>query len=59
MKYYVKINHPYRIGEELVAVPTGKKRTENGAGTEICVRVITPKTGMDTLWIKKEDLVIN
>jgi hypothetical protein len=57
MSYYVTIKNPYRIGESIACVPTGKTRTENGKGTEAECRVITPQTNMDTIWITREDLI--
>ena len=57
MKHYVKIRHPHRIGESIATIPTGEKRTTERDGTEVQVRVITPKTNLDTLWIKREDVI--
>ena len=57
MSYYVTIRHPYRIGESVAAVPTGKTRTQEREGKEIEVRVITAKSNLDTLWIKQKDLL--
>lgn len=57
MKHYVKIRH--RItGQELIAVPTGKTRTENGGGTEAETRILTPKSNLETVWIRREDIML-
>ena len=60
MKYaqerYIRVRHPHRIGEELIAIPTGKTRTENGT-REALVKILTPKAGIAELWIKRNDLI--
>ena len=56
MKYYVTTRHPI-TGQSIASVPTGKTRTSDRGRKEIEVRVITPKTNLETLWLKREDLV--
>lgn len=55
---YVTIKHPVR-GDNILAVPTGKTRQTKSSPPEIEaeVRIITPKCGIDTLWITKEQIV--
>lgn len=55
MKHYVTTRHPI-TGQSIACIPTGAKRAENGGRKEIEVRVITPKTNLETLWLKREDL---
>lgn len=68
--YYVTIRHPHRIGVELQVVPTGKTRTTDEGRKEAEGRVakeknvveaevivLTPKSGINKLWITKQDLV--
>jgi len=57
MSYYVNIQHPYRIGETIQIVPTGKTRTTDGGRTEAEGRVITPKANLDTVWFIKEQII--
>jgi hypothetical protein len=54
---YVTVRHPHRIGEVVAAIPTGKTRTEERERKEIEVRVITAKSNLDTLWIRRDDLL--
>lgn len=59
MNYYVSINHPYRIGETIYVVPTGKTSTEERKGESILEGiVITPKAGIEKVWFGKSDLCI-
>ncbi len=55
---YVTINNRFRIGETIQIIPTGKTRTENGGGTEAEGRVITPKANLETVWFRREDIVV-
>jgi len=59
MNHYVTINHPNRIGENLVAIPTGKVRQRESTLSEVEaeVRILTPKSNLDKLWIVKEDII--
>jgi len=54
---YVTINHPHRIGDRAQVIPTGKTRTENGGRTEAEGRVISPKANLETIWIRREDIL--
>lgn len=49
--YYVKTTHPI-TGETIYCVPTGKKQQE-----EIEVLVITPKSNLGTVWIKRGEIL--
>lgn len=53
MKYYITIHHPYRIGEELIACPTGKV-----VGDTAEVIILTPNCGLWKIWIKEEDIIV-
>ncbi len=57
---YVTVNHPFRIGEELITLPTGKTRQGESEIPEIEaeVRILTPKANLETIWIKREDIVV-
>ena len=57
MTYYVKLRHPYRIGETILAVPTGQMRPTERGGTEAEFISITPKSNVATFWATREDLV--
>ena len=60
MKYaserYLNINHPYRIGVIIQAIPTGKTRATDSGRIEAEGRIITPKANMDIIWFVKEDI---
>lgn len=57
MTGYVKLRHPYRIGETILAVPTGKTRTTERGGTEAEGKVCSPGANLETVWFTKQDLV--
>lgn len=61
MKYYATIYHPFRIGEELIALPTGQTRQRESEIPEIEaeVRILTPKSNLETIWIIRKDLIAN
>lgn len=59
MNYYVEINHPYRIGERIYVVCTGKAGTSEREGKTILEGiVITPKAGIEKVWFSRADLCI-
>ena len=56
--YYVTLKDPFRIGETIKVVPTGKTRTTDGGRTQAEGRAITPGCGLETVWFTKEEIVI-
>jgi hypothetical protein len=58
MSHYVEIKHPIR-GDCIYAVPTGKVRQRKSEVSEIEaeVAVITPKSRISKIWIKKSDII--
>lgn len=51
MKYYVFSKHPI-TGERIVVTPTGKVEGDTAE-----FKVLTPRSNLEVLWLRREDIL--